>query len=115
MDKGVYLPLTYGEDYVNMSRANKIRADNLKHQIADLESTTSEEEGEANQIIENKLMDLEEQLSMIPTLEPKMFGDKMPEGTKMLLEKLEADDQAYADLAKQLSFQNCLIEVYLLI
>ena len=101
MDKEVYLPLTHGEDYVNRTRANKVRADNLKRQIAELESAASEEEGETNQIIENKLMDLEEQLSMIPTLEPKMFGDKMPEGTKMLLEKLEADDQAYAKLAQQ--------------
>ena len=101
MDKEVYLPLTYGEGYVNMSRANKVRADNLKRQIADLENAASQEEGEASQIIENKLIELEEELEDIPTLEPKMFGDKMPEGTKMLLEKLEADDQAYADLAKQ--------------
>jgi len=101
MGRDVYLPLTHGEDHVNRTRANKVRADNLKRQIAELESAASEEEGETNQIIENKLMDLEEQLSMIPTLEPKMFGDKMPEGTKMLLEKLEADDQAYEKLAQQ--------------
>jgi hypothetical protein len=101
MNEDVYLPLTYGEGYVNRSRANKDRADNLKRQIEELENAASQEEGEASQIIENKLMDLEEQLSMIPTLEPKMFGDKMPEGTKMLLEKLEADDQAYEKLAKQ--------------
>lgn len=103
MSKDNYIQLTNPENYEHMTSANRKRAKELERRIKELELQAPDFEGDASQIIENKIIDLEEQLSMIPTIDPKEFGSRnfVPTHIQMLKDKLNSDDQAYAQLAKR--------------